>query len=60
MGTEANMPAPKIERDHDQMAERDNELQMLKERVAVLEKIVTDNHQSNNLADEIERLRDRK
>ena len=42
------------------MEERDNEVQALKERVAVLEKIVTDNHNSNNLADEIERLRDRK
>lgn len=42
------------------MAERDNEVEMLKDRVAVLEKIVTDNHQSNSLADEIERLRDRK
>ena len=42
------------------MEERDNELQDLKDRVAVLEKIVTDNHQSNSLADEIERLRDRK
>jgi hypothetical protein len=42
------------------MEERDNEVQALKERVAVLEKIITDNHNTNNLADEIERLRDRK
>jgi hypothetical protein len=42
------------------MEERDNEVQALKERVAVLEKIITDNHNSNNLAEEIERLRDRK
>jgi molybdopterin-biosynthesis enzyme MoeA-like protein len=42
------------------MEERDNEVQALKERVAVLEKIITDNHKSNNLAEEIERLRDRK
>ena len=42
------------------MEERDNEVQALKERVAVLEQIVTDNHKSNSLADEIERLRDHK
>ena len=42
------------------MEERDNEVQDLKDRIAVLEKIVTDNHHSNSLADEIEKLRDRK
>jgi hypothetical protein len=42
------------------MEDRDAEVRALKERVAVLEKIITDNHSSNNLAEEIERLRDRK
>lgn len=42
------------------MAERDAEIQSLRERVEVLEKIVTDGHKSNALADEIERLRDQK
>ncbi len=42
------------------MEDRDAEVQALKERVVVLEKIITDNHSSNNLAEEIERLRDRK
>jgi hypothetical protein len=42
------------------MAERDAEIQSLRERVEVLEKIVTDGHKSNSLADEIERLRDSK
>jgi len=42
------------------MAERDAELQVLRERIEVLEKIVTDGHKSHSLADEIERLRDNK
>lgn len=42
------------------MAERDGEISSLRERVEVLEKIVTDGHKSATLADEIERLRDRK
>jgi hypothetical protein len=42
------------------MAERDTEINNLRERVEVLEKIVTDTHKSSTLADEIERLRDRK
>lgn len=42
------------------MAERDAEIQVLRERVEVLEKIVTDGHRSSTLADEIEGLRDRK
>ncbi|MES2626264.1 MAG: hypothetical protein V4628_13350 [Pseudomonadota bacterium] len=42
------------------MEDRDREVQDLKDRIAVLEKIVTDNHKSDSLAEEIERLRDRK
>jgi hypothetical protein len=42
------------------MAERDEEIQALKERVAVLEKIVTDTHKSHSLAEEIDKLRDSK
>lgn len=42
------------------MQERDAEIKSLRERVEVLEKIVTDNHASTNLASEIERLRDAK
>lgn len=39
------------------MSERDTEIQALRERVEVLEKIVTDGHKSHSLADEIEKLR---
>lgn len=42
------------------MQERDAEIKSLRERIEVLEKIVTDNHGSSRLADEIERLRDAK
>jgi len=42
------------------MQERDAEIKSLRERIEVLEKIVTDNHASTNLASEIERLRDAK
>lgn len=42
------------------MAERDAELQKLRERVEVLERIATDGRKSHDLADEIERLRDQK
>lgn len=42
------------------MAERDAEIQNLRERIEVLEQIVTDGHKSHTLADEIERLRDKK
>jgi len=41
------------------MAERDTEINKLRERIEVLEKIVTDNHKVSTLADEIERLRDK-
>jgi|Laugresp1bdmlbsn_1035097.scaffolds.fasta_scaffold16931_2 hypothetical protein len=40
------------------MAERDAEVQSLKERVIVLEKIITDTHKSHSLSEEIERLRE--
>ena len=42
--------------------ERDDaqsELASLRERVKVLERIATDGHRSNDLSDEIEKLRDR-
>lgn len=42
-----------------EMSDRDSEIQQLRERVEVLEKIVTDGHKSSSLADEIERLRDK-
>lgn len=42
------------------MQERDAEIKSLRERIEVLEKIVTDNHASTNLASEIEKLRDAK
>jgi hypothetical protein len=42
------------------MEERDAEIRGLKERVEVLEKIVTDNHASVSLASEIDKLRDAK
>lgn len=40
------------------MAERDTEMQDLKDRIIVLEKIITDTHKSHSLAEEIERLRE--
>ena len=40
------------------MEERDAEIQALRERVEVLEKIVTDSHASISLASEIDKLRD--
>ena len=41
------------------MAERDAQIQDLKERIIVLEKIVTESHKSHSLSEEIEKLRDR-
>jgi hypothetical protein len=38
-------------------SERDDKIRKLEDRVAVLEKIVTDSHGASKLADEIERLR---
>jgi hypothetical protein len=42
------------------MQERDAEIRELRERVEVLEKIVTDSHASVSLASEIDKLRDAK
>lgn len=42
------------------MEERDAEIASLRERIEVLEKIVTDAHASSSLASEIDRLRDTK
>lgn len=42
------------------MEERDTEIKGLRERIEVLEKIVTDSHASVSLASEIDQLRDRK
>ena len=36
-----------------------DEVRQLKERIQVLERVITDNHGSRRLDDEIERLRDR-
>lgn len=41
------------------MAERDAQIQSLKERIIVLEKIVTDSHKTHRLSEEIEKLRER-
>ncbi|MEO0974677.1 MAG: hypothetical protein AAFX85_16430 [Pseudomonadota bacterium] len=40
------------------LAERDEQINRLRERVQVLETIVTDTHQSHRLAEEIERLKE--
>jgi hypothetical protein len=42
------------------MQERDAEIKNLRERIEVLEKIVTDSHASVSLASEIDKLRDAK
>ncbi len=42
------------------MQERDAEIKGLRERIEVLEKIVTDSHASVSLASEIDKLRDAK
>lgn len=42
------------------MEQRDAEIKALRERVEVLEKIVTDSHASVSLASEIDRLKDSK
>jgi hypothetical protein len=41
------------------MAERDEEISELKERIQTLEKIVIDTHKSSRLSDEIEKLREK-
>ena len=40
------------------MAERDEEISDLRERIQTLEKIVIDTHKSSRLSDEIEKLRE--
>lgn len=53
-------PPPMFEKMMDKaMAERDAEVARLKERIAVLEAIVTDTHKSHSLSEEIEKLRER-
>ncbi|HWK55228.1 MAG TPA: hypothetical protein VNR18_12710 [Hyphomicrobiales bacterium] len=42
------------------MAERDAEIDELRQRIEVLEKIVIDTHKRHNLSEEIDRLRDEK
>lgn len=39
------------------MVERDERIQLMEERIQVLEKIVTDGHKRDSLASEIEKLR---
>jgi hypothetical protein len=59
-GDPENMDAPPMFRKllEKAMAERDDEIRSLRERVVTLEKIVTDTHRSSNLSEEIEKLRD--
>ena len=45
--------------DHPDLLAAHDEVRRLKERVQVLERVITDNHGSNALDQEIERLRDR-
>lgn len=40
------------------MAERDEQIDKLRERIQVLEEIVTDTHKSHRLSEEIEKLKD--
>ncbi len=54
--TKANQPNPVLSADAVRAAD---EVRQLKERVAVLERVITDNHGSLGLDREIERLRDR-
>lgn len=42
-----------------EIAERDDEIRKLKERVLVLEKIVTETHSRHSLSEEIDNLRDK-
>lgn len=60
-GKESNMQVPPMFQKllEKAMEERDVEIRQLRERIEVLEKIVTDTHKSSSLADEIERLRDK-
>lgn len=53
IGRGQSAPAPDLLRARDEVRE-------LKDRVAVLERVITDNHKSLDLDREIERLRDRR
>ncbi|WP_298090879.1 hypothetical protein [uncultured Sphingomonas sp.] len=52
------MERPKGDQDGETRALR-HEVQQMKERIQVLERVITDNHKSVDLDREIERLRDR-
>jgi len=58
-GKDANQPVPPLfeKMFAKAVSERDDKIRKLEDRVAVLEKIVTDNHGASKLADEIEKLR---
>ena len=45
--------------DHPEAARAQEEVRQLKERIQVLERVITDNHGSQDLDRQIERLRDR-
>jgi hypothetical protein len=61
-GHDGNMPVPPLfEKMFEKaMEKRDVESRALRERIEVLEKIVTDSHASVDLANEIDRLRDKR
>ncbi|WP_375391481.1 hypothetical protein [uncultured Sphingomonas sp.] len=52
-------PARPVPEDHAEVTRAREEVRQLKERIQVLERVITDNHGSNELDREIERLRDR-
>lgn len=52
----ADQASPRVDQDHHRLAE---EVQQLKARIQVLERVITDNRSTVDLTDEIERLRDR-
>ena len=54
----AQHQAPSLGSDPDTLRLRD-EVKQMKERIQVLERVITDNHKSVDLDREIERLRDR-
>lgn len=58
-GKDANQPVPPLfeKMFAKAVSERDEKIRKLDDRVAVLEKIVTDSHGASKLADEIESLR---
>jgi hypothetical protein len=54
--TGAATPSPPTDHEARHLAE---EVRELRARIQVLERVITDNHGSSDLADEIDRLRDR-